>query len=333
MTIKLTDAAKYFEEEEHQIEAWDWLESQVDPSSLRTFASKYRNKKQKDLNNWDGILATAKKAGAKFPECVAAQWLLESAGGRHTSGTNNFFGLKGPGTTATTQEFINGQWVTIKDGFLDFPDVETCVYYLVDRWYKDFGRYKGVNRAASRNECAELLQKEGYATDPTYSTKLIQIMDREMGNIGKADDPDPHNNSFRPDSPLDFKVTPNITYGEILLQQENRRFQRQHQCDTAKQLCLFLERVRTTFGNKPIIITSGSRPEPINTQVGGAPGSEHTYSEPSKGAIDFYIQGADIYDVQSWCDSNWSYSLGYGASKGFVHLGMRSSKIRVRWNY
>ena len=333
MTIKLTDAAKYFQEEQHQIEAWDWLESQVDPNVLNAFANKYRNKKQDDLNNWDGILTTAKKAGAKFPECVAAQWRLESAGGRHTSGKNNFFGLKGPGTSATTQEFINGKWVTIKDGFLDFPDIETCVHYLVDRWYKNFGRYEGVNRANSRNECAELLYKEGYATDPAYASKLIQIMDGKLGTIGRADDPNPYNNDFKPNSPLDFKVTPNITYGELILQQKERKFKQQHQCDTAKQLCLFLEKVRSAFGNKPIIITSGSRPEPINTQVGGAPGSEHTYSEPSKGAIDFYIQGADTHAVQSWCDAHWPYSLGYGASKGFVHVGIRSSKIRVRWNY
>ena len=333
MTIKLTDAAKYFQEEQHQIEAWDWLESQVDPNVLNAFAEKYRNKKQKDLNNWDGVLTTAKKAGAKFPECVAAQWRLESAGGRHTSGKNNFFGLKGPGTSATTQEFINGKWVTIKDGFLDFPDIETCVHYLVDRWYKDFGRYEGVNRASSRNECAELLHKEGYATDPAYASKLIQIMDSKLGTIGKVDDPNPYNNNFKPNSPLDFKITPNITYGELILQQEERKFKEQHQCDTAKQLCLFLEKVRSAFGNKPIIITSGSRPEPINTQVGGAPGSEHTYNEPSKGAIDFYIQGVDTHAVQSWCDAHWPYSLGYGAAKGFVHVGIRSSRIRVRWNY
>jgi flagellum-specific peptidoglycan hydrolase FlgJ len=65
--------------------------------------------------------------------------------------------------------------------------------YLVDRWYKDYGRFKGVNRATSRNECARLLVKEGYATDPDYATKLIQIMDRQLQNSGEKEDPDPHN--------------------------------------------------------------------------------------------------------------------------------------------
>jgi len=130
------------------------------------------------------VMKAGKDAGAKYPECVAAQWALESNWGKDASGTHNYYGLKGSGTTVNTQEFINGQWVTIKAGFLDFPDLYTCTCYLVDRWYKDYGTYKGVNRANSRNNCADLLVAEGYATDPAYSTKLIQIMDKQLGTPG-----------------------------------------------------------------------------------------------------------------------------------------------------
>ncbi len=334
MTIKLTDAAEFFNKEPHQIDAWEWPQSQLTPEVLESFSVKYRNKPAKESTiTWDVVVKTAKEAGAKFPECVAAQWALESGWGQHTSGKNNYFGLKGSGSTVETKEFINGQWITIKAGFIDFPDLRTCVSYLVDRWYKDFDGHKGVNRATSRNECARLLVKEGYATDPDYSTKLIQIMDRQLQNIGEKKDVDPHASNFTPWSPFTYKITPNITYGELTLNQEARRFTKQYQCDTAKELCLFLEKVRKQFGNKPLIITSASRPEPINTQVGGAKNSEHTYSAPSKGAVDFYVDGVDINTVQSWCDKNWPYSLGYGAPKGFVHLGIREGKPRVRWNY
>lgn len=337
MSIKLTDAAEFFNKEQHQIDALNWLQGQIHPSVLESFALKYRTKltpSQAHSNTWEGVYAAAKEAGAKFPECVCAQWALESGWGKHFSGTWNAFGLKGSGSTVSTQEFINGKWITIQAGFIDFPDLTTCVHYLVDRWYKDFGRFKGVNRAASRNECAQLLVKEGYATDPDYSTKLIQIMDRQLQNSGgKQDSKDPHSNNFNPWSPFSYKITPHITYGELTLNQEKRRFTKQYQCDTAKELCLFLEKVRTNFGNKPLIITSASRPEPINTQVGGAKNSEHTYDAPSKGAIDFYVEGVDTYTVQSWCDAKWPYSLGYGAPKGFVHLGIREGKPRVRWDY
>jgi flagellum-specific peptidoglycan hydrolase FlgJ len=127
-------------------------------------------------NTWDGVVAAAKAAGAKFPEVVAAQWALESGYGKHTSGKNNYFGLKGEGSDRETKEFINGQWISIVDGFIDFPDLQTCVTYLVDRWYRDYQRFKGVNRAGSPEECARLLVAEGYATDPQYSDKLIRLM-------------------------------------------------------------------------------------------------------------------------------------------------------------
>jgi len=127
-------------------------------------------------NTWQGVKAAAKDAGAKYPEVVAAQWALESGYGKHTSGKNNFFGLKGSGTERETKEFINGKWITIRAGFIDFPDLQTCVSYLVERWYLDYKQYKGVNRAVSREDCARLLQKEGYATDPSYPEKLIRLM-------------------------------------------------------------------------------------------------------------------------------------------------------------
>jgi hypothetical protein len=340
MAIQLIDAVKYYKELPHQREAWDWLQKQLTTDQLTTFASKYRTEVKPIIqieNSWEGVQDAAKEAGAKFSEVVAAQWALESGWGKHFSGEWNAFGLKGSGTSVNTQEFLNGQWVTIKAGFIDFPDLKTCVYYLVDRWYKDFGKYQGVNRAKTRNECAQLLVEEKYATDPEYSTKLIQIMDRQLGTAGnKPIEPAPkpvEKPKFNPWSPFTYKVTPNITYGELTLNQEARRFNKQYQCDTALELCRFLEKVRKAFDNKPLMITSASRPEPINTQVGGAKNSEHTYSAPSKGAIDFYVLGVDIYKVQEWCDKNWPYSVGYGAPKGFVHLGMREGKPRVRWDY
>jgi GH24 family phage-related lysozyme (muramidase) len=138
---------------------------------------------------------------------------------------------------------------------------------------------------------------------------------------------------FTPKSPFTFKITPHITYGEFALGQEARRFDHQHQCDTAVKLAQFLEKVRTQFGGKPITITSGYRPAAINRQVGGASSSEHLYNAIGVGAVDFNIIGADINAVQAWCDKNWPYSLGYGAPKGFCHLGIRQGSPRVRWDY
>lgn len=130
-------------------------------------------------NDWDGIKEAAKRAGAVWPECVAAQWALESSWGKHTSGKNNFFGIKGSGTSCQTWEDYGSGPVTITAEFKDFGNIQDCINYLVDRWYLDYKGYQGVNRAGSREECARLLKAEGYATDPLYPEKLIELMERQ----------------------------------------------------------------------------------------------------------------------------------------------------------
>lgn len=137
---------------------------------------------------------------------------------------------------------------------------------------------------------------------------------------------------LRPSSPFSARITPHIRLGEFALDQEARRFEHQYQVDTAAELASFLERVRAQFGGRPVVISSGYRPAAVNASVGGASSSEHLY-KPGCGAVDFYINGADINAVQRWCDQQWPYSLGYGAPKGFVHLGIRQGRPRVRWDY
>ena len=136
---------------------------------------------------WQHFTRLATSAGAKFPDCVAAQAALESGWGAHLSGKNNYFGIKGmPGTEVKTREVYDGKEVFITATFKDFASPEECVQYLVDRWYKDYKGYKGVNNARSRNDCAYALKAEGYATDPIYPQLLIDLMDNNQA-ASKAD--------------------------------------------------------------------------------------------------------------------------------------------------
>lgn len=137
----------------------------------------------------------------------------------------------------------------------------------------------------------------------------------------------------KPTDPFGTRLSAHFTLGEFALGDPARRFEHQFQVDTAAELAAFLERVRVAFGNKRITITSGYRPAAINRSVGGASASEHLYSTPGEGAVDFYVDGADIKAVQDWCDKNWPYSIGYGAPKGFVHLGIRRGRTKLRWVY
>jgi Mannosyl-glycoprotein endo-beta-N-acetylglucosaminidase/Peptidase_C39 like family len=127
--------------------------------------------------NWDAVEAVAIDAGARWPEVVAAQWALESGWGKHTSGKNNFFGIKGtPGTARETKEFLNGKWVTITDTFKDYPSPEACIEDLIRLWYKDYKSFKGINNALHWEEACHMLRREGYATDPDYPRKLIRLI-------------------------------------------------------------------------------------------------------------------------------------------------------------
>jgi hypothetical protein len=128
------------------------------------------------INSWEGVSLHARRMGAKFPELVAAQWALESGFGKSVSGKHNYFGLKGFGTAHETKEFYDGQWVTIKAGFINFPSLAACIEYLIAHWYKDWRTYQGINRADNRYAAARMLKEQGYATDPDYPAKLSRLM-------------------------------------------------------------------------------------------------------------------------------------------------------------
>lgn len=167
--------------EPHQIAAWNWAWGQLSKEEQDEFMSMFRAAPKTSIsgnfdNTWDGVKSAATAAGALYPDVVAAQWALESGWGKHTSGKNNYFGIKGPGTLTTTQEVINGKTITIQDEFLDFRSLGECIEYLVDRWHRDWKEYKGANNAKTRDEAARWLVKENYATDPAYAEKLIKIM-------------------------------------------------------------------------------------------------------------------------------------------------------------
>jgi hypothetical protein len=62
VSINLTDAAKYYQELPHQVEAWNWLQQTLSPEDLSVFADKYREAPKEEFDNtWDGVYAAAKK--------------------------------------------------------------------------------------------------------------------------------------------------------------------------------------------------------------------------------------------------------------------------------
>jgi hypothetical protein len=343
-------------------------------------------------NTWAGIETAAHRAGAKFPELVAAQWVLESDWGKSMSGKFNCFGLKGEGTSCVTGEVIDGKEVTIVDEFLNFPALQSCVDYLVSRWYKPWQGYKGVNEAKTLEDAAHELVRQGYATDPKYATKLLKLVEQQRKAAPKeqillkieatqdtwlkkapeqaaalGDDEkvlvekgrvygvskwyelpadahakvtlaagagewyvfQPHWKKVDQSSEAVLKdvdwrnmhclVTPNLSVGEIL-QWDPRRSPSANSRVRIKllQTAREFQRVRDAWG-RPLGVTSFYRPEPINTEVGGVPGSRHVTGE----AFDIYPIGASLDSFYRWISVRWTGGLGDGRSRGFVHLDTR----------
>ena len=66
---------------------------------------------------------------------------------------------------------------------------------------------------------------------------------------------------------------------------------------TNQKIVSILENIREHFGNNPVIITSGTRCQKHNKDVGGASGSRHLTGK----AVDFYIPGVDVNQILLYC--------------------------------
>lgn len=129
-----------------------------------------------------------------------------------------------------------------------------------------------------------------------------------------------------------------VTVGEIL-QFDSRRRPKSGSAEERALLALAQEfdAIREAWKG-PLGVTSGYRPEPINRQVGGVPGSYHV-----KGmALDIYPIGASLDAFHRWLLQRWSGGYGDGRRKGFIHIDTRQGgkfhpragvKPAVVWDY
>ena len=144
-----------------------------------------------NYNTWDYIVAKAKAAGAKYPELVAAQFMLESGRGESFSGVNNYFNLQttenDDHTLMDTEEWRGDGYTVEPAYFKNFESVDQSINYLVRLWYQDFSGYKGVNNAKTITAAAKQLQNEGYATEPEYAKRLMELIREFKKRPAKAE--------------------------------------------------------------------------------------------------------------------------------------------------
>jgi flagellum-specific peptidoglycan hydrolase FlgJ len=123
-----------------------------------------------------------------FPSLLIAQAALESDWGRSRLSveSNNYFGIKAAndGAQYTTREFDNDEWLSIKASFKQYDSMRDSVISYADllkygtSWDEDL--YHGVISADSYVEAAQAIQDAGYATDPHYANKLINIIEQHQ---------------------------------------------------------------------------------------------------------------------------------------------------------
>ena len=93
---------------------------------------------------------------------------------------NNFFGIKKAGTAGTvklkTKEYIKGKWVIVYEPFGSNKTVADSI--TQHRALMHRPRYKSVLESKTFEEAAKAVWRSGYATDPSYPKKLINIYNK-----------------------------------------------------------------------------------------------------------------------------------------------------------
>lgn len=106
-----------------------------------------------------------------FPSTVLAMAALESG---YNLNASTLFGIKGDGVVLDTTEYINGEYVNIKDSFKFYPSLAASVQGLYD--LMQWEHYDKATSATDYVEECQMIQACGYATDPDYANKLISII-------------------------------------------------------------------------------------------------------------------------------------------------------------
>lgn len=161
--------------------------NQVDLSSL------YFSSNAKSQNFIESVAQDAINGWTKYgvlPSVTVAQAILESGWGQSglSTSAHNLFGIKGSYNgqyvTMQTREVYNGQSYYIYDNFRKYANNSESVEDHGNFLYSN-SRYANLLGDQSYTSVARKLQADGYATDPSYASSLIKLV--EMYNLTQLD--------------------------------------------------------------------------------------------------------------------------------------------------
>ena len=135
----------------------------------------------------------AVEAGNDFPEMVAAQASLESGHGKSELAMkyNNPLGIKvnrpseieqgQEAVQMSTKEFVDGKEIEAKEPFRVYDNMAQSFVGYKEKVAAE--RYDAIREATTKEEYAQAIQASGYATDPDYASKIINIANRYQALI------------------------------------------------------------------------------------------------------------------------------------------------------
>jgi len=157
----------------------------VDSAAAATGKTRFRTRQEFVDTMMPMAEAAAKRLGVD-PKYLVAQAALETGWGKHMvkqadgSNSNNLFGIKSHGwdggsAPAVTQEFVNGKAVTETAKFRTYDSFADSFHDYVN-FLQSNDRYdKALSTNGNSERFMQGLQQAGYATDPQYARKVIQI--------------------------------------------------------------------------------------------------------------------------------------------------------------
>lgn len=127
-----------------------------------------------------------------------AQFLLESGYGKSelSQNANNGFGMKenlsgntwagstweGSVYEKQTQEFVNGEYITIVSAFRKYDCLEDSIAdhsaYLTGAKRGSANRYEGIVGETDYRQAITIIKNGGYATSPTYITRICELIEQ-----------------------------------------------------------------------------------------------------------------------------------------------------------
>ncbi|MDF0479457.1 glycoside hydrolase family 73 protein [Vagococcus sp. PNs007] len=154
---------------------------------FRNFQEPVDHTKEEFIERLAPYAQTIQQREGVLPSIILGQAILESDWGQSglSQSYNNLFGVKaGPGEPSVdlaTKEFVDGKWFDINAPFKVYQDWEASMddhaklFKNGVTWNTEI--YKGVLAAKNYKEAAHQLQLAGYATDPDYQNKIINVIE------------------------------------------------------------------------------------------------------------------------------------------------------------